>query len=119
MPAELTSEIITGLKMHPAYLGFFVKQNDEFVALANCNLNFSTWKARFIINIHDFVVHPKCRKQGVGRFLLRKIEDYAIQNNICKLNLEVRTDNVTAKTLYTKSGFSEGNPALLFWEKQL
>lgn len=73
-----------------------MKQNGKFVALANCNLNFSNWKVRFILNIHDFVVHSKCRKQGVVTFLLRKIEDYVVQNNICKPNLEIRTDYVAA-----------------------
>lgn len=119
MAAGLAPKIINGLKLHPAYLGFLVKQNDEFVGLANCNLNYSTWQARFIINIHDFIIHPKSRNQGIGAYLLKEIEDYATANNYCKLNLEVRTDNIKAKTLYKKAGFKTGNPEMLFWEKQL
>jgi ribosomal protein S18 acetylase RimI-like enzyme len=96
MPKELGSEIIEGLKKHTAYLGFFVCINEEFAALANCNLNYSTCQAKFIINIHDFIVAPKFRKQGVGEFLLGKIENYVKVKGYCKVNLEVRNDNLKA-----------------------
>ncbi|MDB4584857.1 hypothetical protein N9164_17035, partial [Draconibacterium sp.] len=41
MPKDLGPEIIAGLKKHSAYLGFFVCVGEDYVALANCNLNFS------------------------------------------------------------------------------
>ena len=56
MPHELSPKIIEGLKRHSAYLGFFVCVEGDFAALANCNLNYSTWQAKFLININDFIV---------------------------------------------------------------
>ncbi len=119
MPAGLGPKIIEGLKNHPAYLGFFVCVENHFAALANCNLNFSTWKAQPLINIHDFIVAPEFRKQGVGRFLLQQINNYARENHCCKVNLEVRHDNRKAQKLYQKLGFTECNPPMFFWENVL
>ena len=93
--------------------------DDEFAALANCNLNFSTWQAKPLINIHDFIVSPKFRNQRVGYFLLNEMAKYAEKNNYCRLNLEVRHDNFKAQSLYKKAGFDECKPPNYFWEKPL
>ena len=58
MPSELGPQIISGLKQHSGFLGFFVLANDQFAGLANCNVNFSTFQAKPLINIHDFIVAP-------------------------------------------------------------
>lgn len=119
MPDHLGPKIIEGLKKHLGYVGFFVQVGDDFAALANCNLNFSTWKAKPLINIHDFIVSPDFRKQGVGLFLLDKIADYASKEGYCRINLEVSHDNYKAQNLYKKAGFKECEPPNYFWEKRL
>lgn len=118
MPQGLDSTIIEGLKKHQAYLGFLVEVDNKFTALANCNLNFSTWKAKPLINIHDFIVSPQYRKMGVGLFLLKGIEDYAKEKGYCRINLEVRQDNYKAQNLYKKAGFQECDPSNYFWENR-
>ncbi len=119
MPDGLGPKIISGLKRHSAYLGFFVCIGDSFAGLANCNLNFSTWKASPLINIHDLIVSPDFRQQGVGLFLLKGVENYAIENGYCRINLEVRQDNFKAQNLYKKAGFTECEPNNYFWENRL
>ena len=119
MPAELVPRILSGLKNYAGYLGFFAVVDGEFAALANCNKNFSSFKAKLLINIHDFVVHPDFRGKGVGRFLLDAIADFGKQNGYCRINLEVRHDNINAQKLYKKAGYDECQPAMYFWEKQL
>lgn len=119
MSSDLALKIIRGLKKHSAYLGFLVQTNNRYIGLVNCNLNFSSWRAKFLINIHDFIVHPDYRNQGIGMFLLDEIEKYAINKGYCKLNLEVRKDNCIAQGLYEKAGFKSGDPSMLFWEKDL
>ncbi len=119
MPGELGPRIINGLKNHKAYIGFFACMEDDFAALANCNLNFSTWKGQPLINIHDFIVSPNFRKQGVGCFLLDEISKYASEKGYCRINLEVRHDNLKAQKLYKKVGFKECEPPNYFWEKKL
>ncbi len=49
MPKGLAPKIISGLKAHVAYLGFFVLADDRFAGLANCNVNFSTFQAKPIM----------------------------------------------------------------------
>lgn len=115
----LENRIIAGLKEHPAYLGFFVLDNNQFVALANCNLVFSTWKAKKIINIHDLIVHPLFRRKGIARFLLGQIRIYANEIDCCKINLEVREDNFKAQNLYKSIGFNECKPINYFWEMDI
>ena len=119
MPEELKPKIVERLKKHSSYLGFFVCIQNDFVALANCNLNVSTCKAKPLINIHDFIVSPKYRNRGVGLFLLKKITEYASENGYCRINLEVRQDNYKAQNLYKKAGFKECQPPNYFWEKLL
>jgi ribosomal protein S18 acetylase RimI-like enzyme len=45
--------------------------------------------------------------------------NYASQNGFCRVNLEVREDNQTAKSLYKKMGFSDCVPRMMFWERKL
>ena len=119
MPRELGPQIISGLKLHSGFLGFFVMAGDQFAGLANCNTNFSTFQARPLINIHDFVVAPEFRNIGAGHFLLRGIINYASQYGYCRVNLEVREDNQTAKSLYRKMGFTDCVPRMMFWERKI
>jgi ribosomal protein S18 acetylase RimI-like enzyme len=117
MSEELAPKILNGLKGYSAYLGFFALVDGQFAALANCNQNFSTFKAKPLINIHDFVVHPDFRGKGVGKFLLDAIADYGKDNGFCRVNLEVRHDNEKAQRLYQKAGFNECQPPMYFLER--
>ncbi len=119
MPKGLAPQIISGLKHYSGFLGFFVMADDQFAGLANCNVNFSTFQAKPLINIHDFIVAPEFRNIGAGHFLLRGIINYASENGFCRVNLEVREDNLTAKSLYKKMGFSDCVPKMMFWERKL
>jgi len=67
MPEGLGTTIIDGLKKHSAYLGFLVKVDSAYAALANCNLNFSTWKARSLI-FTILLWHPSSGKKELGFF---------------------------------------------------
>ncbi|WP_066627363.1 GNAT family N-acetyltransferase [Labilibacter marinus] len=119
LPEELGVDIINGLKEQNNYLGFLLKYGGEFIALANCFIAFSTFKAKQLINIHDYVVSPKYRGLGAGKALLEKISDYVLTNNYCKITLEVRHDNPKAQNLYNKLGFEECDPPMYFWQKTI
>ncbi|NOY95451.1 MAG: GNAT family N-acetyltransferase [Chlorobi bacterium] len=119
MEQGLSVKILDGLKKYNAYLGFFVLYDGQYAALANCNLNFSTFKASPLINIHDLIVLPEFRGKGIGKFLLESLSNYARGKGYCRINLEVRVDNVQAQALYKKVGFTECSPPMQFWEKIL
>ncbi len=119
MPKELAPKILEGLRNYTGYLGFFAVVDGQFAALANCNKNFSTFRAKPLINIHDFVVHPDFRGKGVGRFLLDALATLAKEQGYCRINLEVRHDNINAQKLYRKAGYDECHEPMYFWEKLL
>lgn len=110
-------KLLNGLKKQNNYIGFLLFVDKKPAALANCFVGFSTFKAKQLINIHDFVVHSNFRQQGLGQALLETIANYALKNNMCRVSLEVREDNQKAMNLYRKMDFKPCAPNMYFWEK--
>jgi ribosomal protein S18 acetylase RimI-like enzyme len=85
---------------------------------------FSTFYAKPLLNIHDFVVSPNYRGKGIAKLLLDKTEEIARQRGYCKLTLEVLQGNSRAQKIYKDFGFAgyeldEKNGKALFWDKKL
>lgn len=85
---------------------------------------YSTFEARPLLNLHDFVVHPLRRGRGVARQLLSALEAQARDKGCCKITLEVLENNVRARGIYARAGFAgyELDPAAgkaLFLQKKL
>jgi len=78
---------------------------DRPVGAAICFIGFSTFAAKLLINIHDFVVLPASRGKGVGRRLLDAVEGKARELGCCKLTLEVMDNNHHALRMYQAAGF--------------
>lgn len=116
LPEQLGPRIINGLKKHSEYRGFFVQIDNDFAALANCNMKYSLPEEQPLINIHDFIVAPFYRQKGIGLFLLQFIEDFAAQKGFGRINLKVRQDNHIAQSLYRKAGFKMSDQQNYFWE---
>lgn len=83
-------------------------------------LEFSTFAAKPLINIHDLVVLPLVRGQGIGKSLLAAVESKAKALGCCKLTLEVQENNAVAQKAYRAFGFNqaqylqEAGPILFF-----
>lgn len=100
------------------------RQNDHAVALLTGFETLSTFKAKPLINIHDVVVHPDFRRQGIARQLFAACEQRAKQRGCCKITLEVLTGNSHAQALYRQLGFDDYSldpdaGTALFWQKEL
>ncbi len=113
---KLKEEIKTGLLKQSNYLFFLAFVDERPVGIANCFINFSTFKAKQLVNIHDFAVSPFFRNLGIGKKLMQFVLDYCRENKFCRVNLEVRHDNYEAQRLYRKLNFEECKPAMYFWE---
>jgi ribosomal protein S18 acetylase RimI-like enzyme len=113
---KLAAEVLSGLQLQPNFLFFLAKCNEEYAGVANCFVNFSTFKAKQLINIHDFSVSPEFRKKGIGKKIMGEIIDYARVKGYAKVTLEVRHDNTNAQNLYKEIGFTECIPPMYFWE---
>lgn len=117
--AELGTQLISGLRGHPGALLFFAEYAGKLIGLATCFIGFSTFEARKLMNIHDLIVLPEYRRQGVAEKILLFVEEEAKLMDCCKLTLEVRTDNAKAMLFYRKLGFNSGKAPMFFWTKPL
>ena len=102
---DVRARLIAGLQKHPTTLIFLAFDNDRPVGAAVCFIGFATFAAKPLINIHDFVVLPESRGKGVGRQLLKAVEEKARQLDCCKLTLEVMDNNHHALRMYERAGF--------------
>lgn len=111
--------LVDGLATHPSALVMFAVISDEIVGLVTCFINFSTFKVKKYLYIHDVIVQKEYRGFGIGRKLLDKCIEISRERKYCKVTLEVRDDNALAKSLYKSLGFADTNPQMLFWTKEL
>ena len=74
LDAAVRDRLVEGLRQHPSSLVFLAEVGSHSVGLAVCFLGYSTFAARPLINIHDLIVDPKFRRQGVGERLLGAVE---------------------------------------------
>lgn len=111
--------LVDGLANHPSSFVLFVFYNGQCAGLSTCFINFSTFKVKPYINIHDIVIDREFRGKGLGRRLMQEIIDIANERGYCKVTLEVREDNVAAQLLYRSLGFEECDPKMFFWTKTL
>jgi ribosomal protein S18 acetylase RimI-like enzyme len=111
--------LVDGLANHPSSFVLFILNNQQILGLATCFINFSTFKAKPFINIHDLIIDHNFRSKGFGKILLQRIESIAKDRKYCKITLEVRDDNRAAKNLYSNLGFKDSQPKMNFWTKEL
>lgn len=119
---EFRGQLIPELRKQTNAVILLAFLDEAPVGLAICFLGFSSFKAKPLLNIHDFCVSPQCQGQGIGKKLMAAVEAEARARGCCKVTLEVRDDNARAKSLYLKCGFDPGKTgedAMLFWGKTL
>lgn len=124
LPSGTRETLLPALQKQPGAFSLIAYSDDAPAGLANCFVGFSTFAAKPLINIHDIVVDPAYRGQGIAKALFREIETIAASMGACKVTLEVLSGNAPAKALYTSLGY--GDYALdpetgtaLFWQKRL
>jgi ribosomal protein S18 acetylase RimI-like enzyme len=119
----LHAQLLRGLRRHPGTHVLLARSSQDAVGMAVCFQGFSTFLARPLLNVHDLIVVPTARRQGVGWQLLTAVERLARELECCRLTLEVRQDNGTARRLYDRFGFEDGrcqgSAAFEFWTKPL
>ena len=120
----ILDSVVEKLSKFPTAISYIASDGTKAVGLINAFENFSTFKGKPLINIHDIAVLEDYRGKGIGRMLLQAIEDEAVKRGCCKLTLEVLEGNQTAQYLYRSFGFNgyELHPDMgqaKFWEKEL
>lgn len=116
MPLEIRERVVPGLLQCSNRCVFFAVPNgpeqSTVYGMAVCFVNYSTFKAKPLINIHDLAVKTEFQGAGIGKLLLDTVIAYARSKDYCAVTLEVRRDNHRARALYTKYGFADVNEPL-------
>lgn len=109
LSAEVKERLCGDLAGNPGAVSFIAWREGAApplaIGLINCFLGYSTFKASPLLNIHDIVVLPEYRRQGVGQALLAAAEAAARERGCCKLTLEILSGNTRAMASYTRFGF--------------
>lgn len=111
--------LVDGLANHSSSFVLFELYETEIVGIATCFINFSTFKVKPYLNIHDFFVHPAFRGKGLAKNMMHELISISKSRGYCKITLEVREDNYVAQGLYRSMDFEECKPSMLFWTKEL
>lgn len=124
LSAQVKEELIPALQKSAAALTLLAFVGNAPIGLLNAFETVSTFRAKPLINIHDIAITANWRRRGVGRALIRAIEEVARERGCCKLTLEVLENNVDAQALYKQMGFEgyqlqESYGRALFWQKVL
>lgn len=111
--------LVDGLANHPTAEVLFAVSDCKAIGLATCFVNFSTFKVKPYLYIHDIIVLNEYRGKGIGKALMQRLIEISDERNYCKITLEVREDNSIAQSLYKSMGFDECSPKMLFWTKHI
>src|SRR5271170_731888 len=66
--------------------------------------NYSTWRGRPGIHLEDLFVRPRFRGRGIGKALLAKVAEVAVENQCARLQWDVLDWNQTAIDFYHSLG---------------
>lgn len=124
LPAEVKEGVVRELARLPHAFSLIAFADGVAMGLANCFETLSTFAARPLINIHDFVILAEYRGRGASQLLLEAVEAAARERGCCKITLEVLSGNEAARAAYVKFGFSDyaldaSAGTALFWQKAL
>jgi ribosomal protein S18 acetylase RimI-like enzyme len=103
------THVVPGLASRPQAFSVLALAQDAAqtpVGLVNCIEGFSTFAAKPLVNIHDVIVLPDWRGQGVAGAMLEAVTQIARERGACKLTLEVLSGNQKALRTYAKLGFN-------------
>jgi ribosomal protein S18 acetylase RimI-like enzyme len=105
--SHVLDRLVPGLERTPHAVVLLAEADGDYVGMTVCFLGFSTFHAKALMNIHDFMVLKDFRGQGIGRALLEEIETIALDMGCCKMTLEVQENNTAARRLYRSVGFTD------------
>jgi GNAT superfamily N-acetyltransferase len=94
---ELTwTRLNSGYNMH----GLLAEKDGQVVGLAHYIFRPDTWEVEDFCYLEDLFVDPKARNSGVGRGLIKAVEQIAIEKGSKRLYWTTAEDNVVARKLY-------------------
>jgi GNAT superfamily N-acetyltransferase len=87
--------------------GLLAEKDGQVVGFTHYIFRPSTWAAEDFCYLEDLYVDPKVRGGGVGRALIKAVEEIAIAKGSKRLYWTTAPDNETARKLYDKVAISD------------
>ena len=103
---QVKASLVAALAQVPGAFTVLCQIEQEYVALANCFMGFSTFACKPLVNIHDLAVNASARGKGISQGLLAFVDTEAQKRDCCKVTLEVLEGNSIARAAYKKFGFT-------------
>ena len=82
--------------------GLLAEKDDQVVGFTHYIFRPSTWEVEDFCYLEDLYVDPKVRGGGVGRALIKTVEEIAVAKGSKRLYWTTAPDNETARKLYDK-----------------
>jgi len=101
-----------------------LENNDSFIFVASIDAqlvgfvqlypSFSSVAMEKLYILNDLFVFEGARHQGIANKLMRRAEEFANNNQACKLVLETGKNNLAAQKLYIKRGWKKDFDTFFF-----
>ncbi|MFV0478742.1 MAG: GNAT family N-acetyltransferase [Parahaliea sp.] len=89
---------------HPSVWAILAEFNGEVSGFALYFLNFSTWTGRHGLYLEDLYVSPQYRGYGIGKALLQRLAQIAVERNCARFEWNVLDWNTPAIAFYQSVG---------------
>lgn len=96
---------------------FVAEHNGQVVGMCTVQLRISTAMGCEVGIVEDLVVDIEYRSRGFGSALLGKLEEWAVERGLPRLQLQADRDNHSALGFYRSHGWRNTN--LIGWMKEL
>ncbi len=103
--------IENGFREHPAFYIYLAEIDNSVVGMALFYHRFSTWEGSSI-HLEDLIVTEQQRQKGIGKALYNKVLNFALKNDINRVEWVVLDWNKSAIDFYKSTGanvFEEWN----------
>ena len=92
-----------GFGDRPMFTCFVADSMDGIVGMALVFFRFSTWKGK-ALHLEDLIVNDKFRGKGIGYALYKRVMEFAVEQQVNRVQWEVLDWNTPAIDFYEKSG---------------
>jgi len=86
---------------------FVVTDKQEYLGFTQLYPTFSSISMKRAWILNDLYVDAEARNQGIGKMLLHKAKEFAIETDAKSIRLETAPDNYAAQRLYEKNGYKK------------
>ena len=103
---EELAEVFSEALENPRHVTIFMIEDEgEVIGFANLITIFSVWSEGYALMIDDLYIRDDKRGRGIGRQVMKEIEDYAHKSGYRRLQFLSEESNPQAGAFYRKLGY--------------